>query len=131
MHLRKDLFPRIQYWLMIETVHTLKLILGHAFLKGTETSRREDIPRCIVTSFSFFWNSLVQTLCSFNTTVINVRSPLQGHLVLKVNLMRYFFSETQFQRWLYPCFIILTIVSLIEKYQNLILGYFVQLKNTQ
>ena len=37
---------------------------------------------------------LVQTLCSFNTTVINVRSPLQGHLVLKVNLMRFLLQYT-------------------------------------
>ena len=52
------------------------------------------IPRCMVTTSSFFWNGLVQTLCSFNTTVINVRSPLQGQLVLKVDLMRFLFQYT-------------------------------------
>ena len=40
----------------------------------------------------------VQILYSFNTTLINVRSPLQELLVFKVNLIRYFFSDTQFQR---------------------------------
>ena len=54
--------------------------------------------------YNFFslLKQFVQTLHSFNTTLINVRSPLQELRVLKVNLIRCFFSHTQFQRWLYP-----------------------------
>ena len=50
--------------------------------------------------YNFFslLKQFVQTLYSFDATLVNVRSPLQELLVLKVNLIRYFFSDTQFQR---------------------------------
>ena len=86
---------------MIETAH-LKIIPG----TGAKTCISEKhcnfkkgsyIPRCTVTTF-LSSETLCETLCSFNTNLINARSPLQGLLVLKVNLIRYFFSDTQVQR---------------------------------
>ena len=54
--------------------------------------------------YNFFslLKQFVQTLCGFNTTLINVRSPLQRLLGLKVNLIAYFFSDNTVSKMTFP-----------------------------
>ena len=82
---------------MTETVHLWKLILDKGkdmhFWKALQLQEGKIYLDAGYNFFSLL-KQFVQKLCSFNTSLINIRSPLQGLLVLKINLIRYFFSDT-------------------------------------